>query len=336
MRVTIKDIARELGIGFSTVSRALNHSYGVHPDTISLVEKKAAELGYVPNLGAKQLVGKKSGLIGIFMPEFEVEATPEHHEFFPPINKALRELGKDAVIFPVSHNRYRLGSLKEWVQQRNLEGGVFMPPFWRGHPLMKEALKLKLPSVTLSDVLGPQCSQVRSDDREGGRLAGQLLTEYGHRTIGYIDGPPGLSMCQERVEGFREAMANGAEPSSMKLLLAQGDFSGASGAFAVLGLLRDCPEITAVCCANDLMAMGAITALAKEGLRVPEDVSVMGYDGAFFTAYMNPPLTTVCHNNVRIGTRAVELLANLLNGGPSREERIAPSLVVRDSVRPLV
>lgn len=100
-------------------------------------------------------------------------------------------------------------------------------------------------------------------------------------------------------------------------------------------LLRDCPEITAVCCANDLMAMGAITALAKEGLRVPEDLSVMGYDGAFFTAYMNPPLTTICHDNARIGARAVELLANLLNGGPSQGERIAPSLVVRDSVKRL-
>ncbi|RAU98142.1 LacI family DNA-binding transcriptional regulator [Paenibacillus sp. YN15] len=328
MRVTIKDIARELDLGISTVSRALNHNYGVHPDTISLVERKAAELGYVPNLGAKQLVGKKSGLIGIFMPEFDMEATPEHHEFFPPICKAVRELGKDAVIFPVPHARYRQGSLTEWVQQRNLEGGIFMPPFWRNHPLVKEALKLKLPSVNLSDALGPQCSLVRSDDREGGRLAGRLLTEYGHRIIGYIDGPSHLSICQERAAGFREALA-----SEAALLLAQGDFSGTSGAQAALGLLEECPGITAVCCANDLMAMGAITALEKEGRRVPEDISVVGYDGAFFTAYMNPPLTTVCHNTARIAVRAVELLANLLNGGPSQGERITPSLVVRESVR---
>ncbi|MDF2935218.1 MAG: LacI family transcriptional regulator [Paenibacillaceae bacterium] len=328
MRVTIKDIARELDVGVSTVSRALNHSYGVHPDTIALVERKAAELGYVPNLGAKQLVGKKSGLIGIFMPEFEMEATPEHHEFFSPICKALRGLGKDAVIFPVSHAWYKQGSLTEWVQQRSLEGGIFMPPFWKSHPLMKEALKLRLPSVNLSDALGPQCSLVRSDDHEGGRLAGSLLMEKGHRNIGYIDGEAHLSVCQERLAGFREALAGG-----VRLVVSQGDFSGTGGAAAVLQLLRDCPEITAVCCANDLMAMGAITALEKEGHRVPEDISVMGYDGAFFTAYMNPPLTTICHNSARIGARAVELLANLLNGGPSQGERVPPELVERESVR---
>lgn len=334
MRVTIKDIARELKIGVSTVSRALNHSYGVHSDTIALVERKAAEIGYVPNLGAKQLVGKKSGLIGIFMPQFDMEATPEHHEFFPPLCKALRELGKDAVIFPVPHARYRQGSLAEWVQQRNLEGGIFMPPFWKSHPLMKEALKLKLPSVNLCDALGPHCSLVRSDDREGGRLAGRLLAEYGHRIIGYIDGPAHLSICQDRMAGFREAVEN-STGTSVRILAAEGDFSGTSGARAASRLMRDHPDMTAVCCANDLMAMGAIAALEKEGVRVPGEVSVMGYDGAFFTAYMNPPLTTVCHSNGDIGVRAVELLANLLNGGPSKGERIPPALVVRDSVRRL-
>ena len=206
MKVSIKDIAKELNLAVSTISRALNGSYGVHPKTIERVQQKAREMGYVPDLGAKQLVGKSSKLIGIFMPEFEFEATPEFHEFFPPLHKA----------------------------------------------------------------------------------------------------PAGLA--------------------------AAGDFSGASGARAALELYEKDPAITAICCANDLMAMGAIMALSQQGVRVPEDISVAGYDGAFFTAYTNPPLTTIRHANERIGIRAVEMLIELLNGGTGRRESVPPVLVERQSV----
>ncbi|WP_237728532.1 substrate-binding domain-containing protein [Paenibacillus sp. OSY-SE] len=92
------------------------------------------------------------------------------------------------------------------------------------------------------------------------------------------------------------------------------------------------PAITAICCANDLMAMGAIMALSQQGVRVPEDISVAGYDGAFFPAYTNPPLTTIRHANERIGIRAVEMLIELLNGGTGRRESVPPVLVERQSV----
>jgi len=115
-------------------------------------------------------------------------------------------------------------------------------------------------------------------------------------------------------------------------LVAAGDFTGDGGARAVMELRQRDPGLTAIFCANDLMAMGAIMALSQAGVKVPEEVSVVGYDGSFFTAYTSPPLTTVRHANDRIGYRAAEMLMELLNGGAGRRETIAPILTERRSV----
>jgi LacI family transcriptional regulator len=332
--VTIKDIARELNMAVSTVSRALNGSYGVHPKTMERVRQKAREMGYVPDLGARQLVGKRSNLIGIFMPEFDFEATPEFGEIFPSIHKTLKMFGKDVIIFSVPFTAYQPNSLAEWVHMRNLEGCLFMPAFWKEHPLMKDALKLNVPCVNFGDTLGPHCSAINSDDREGGRLAGRLLIRHGHMRIGFIGGPEHLPICKDRYAGFCEVYTEHFgihEPE----LVTIGDFSGSSGARSAMELWRRQPGITALFCANDLMAMGAIMELAKTGVRVPEEMSIVGYDGAFFTAYTNPPLTTVRDSHEQIGIRAAEMLMEILYGGTGKRKVIAPVMVERHSVTTL-
>lgn len=332
MNITIKDIAEKLNMSVSTVSRALNGSYGASPKTIALVQETAKEMGYIPNLGAKQLVGKRSNLIGVFMPEFEFEAEHDFIEMFPIIHKTLRLFGKDAIIFSVPFNSYQSDHLAEWVGMRNLEGCIFLPAFDKTHKLVKEALKIKVPSVNFADAVGPSCSSVVSDDREGGRLAGQLLLDNGHTQIGYIGGPEHLRICKERYSGFHEAYSTSLGIHDAGFVAA-GDFSGASGAAAIMELISRKPGISAVFCANDLMAMGAIMALSKHGIQVPEKVSVIGYDGAFFTPYTTPPLTTIRHSYERIGIKAVEMLIELLQGGKGRRESVAPTVIVRDSVR---
>lgn len=329
--ITIQDLAERTGLSTSTVSRALNESYGVSPRTIARVKQAAAELGYVPNLGAKQLVTRKSNLIGVFMPEFEYESIRDSDDFFSPLRKALRLYRKEMLIFSVPFRDYKPNSLTEWVRMRGLEGCVFMQPFAEDHPLMEEAHRLKIPSVSMGSSMGPHCSLVRSDDYEGGRMAGTYLAGLGHRTIGYVNGPERLSICEERYRGFCDALKDTGITHDAALVEA-GDFSGASGSQAADQLLHRAPELTAICCANDLMAMGAMLELYRRGVMVPQRISVMGYDGAFFTAYTTPPITTVRHSFERIGTSAAELLVELLNGGGGRTVRIAPELVVRESV----
>ncbi|QGQ95512.1 LacI family transcriptional regulator [Paenibacillus psychroresistens] len=331
MNISIKDIAKALNLSASTVSRALNGSYGVHRRTISRVEEMARSLGYVPNLGAQQLVGKRSNLIGVFMPEFDYEATPDFHDFFSPMHKALRTFGKDVIIFSIPFGAYQNNDLTQMVGKRNLEGCIFLPAFSKTHPIIKEALRLNVPSVNFGGAFGTQCSLIQSDDYEGGRMAGRYLAEKGHRQIAYINGPTSLQICKDRYAGFCEELFKAGITMEAKSI-AIGNFSGASGANAVRELWMQNPKVTAIFCANDLMAMGAIMALTQLGIRIPEQVSIVGYDGAAFTGYSNPPLTTVCHSAQRIGIRAAELLLEILHQGSSKRERISPNLVERDSV----
>jgi LacI family transcriptional regulator len=333
--VGIKTVAKALNLSVSTVSRALNGVYGVHPATRKLVEETAKSMGYVPHLGAKQLVGKSSNLIGFFIPQFEFEASEGFVGMVSPLQQELQSFNKDALIFNISFSHYRNQRLTESVSSRSLEGCILFPAFSESHPIMQEALRLQVPCVNFEDVVGPRCSSVISDDREGGRLAGRRLLEGGHRTIGYINGPPHIRACRERYAGFCEALSEyGIEHDST--LVSVGDFSGATGANSAMQLKNAHPEMTALFCANDIMAMGAIMEYANHGIPVPNQISIVGYDGDNFSAYTSPPLTTIRHAAEEISSRAVQLLMDLLEGSPGTRHAIPPQLMERQSITRLL
>ncbi|MFF2092410.1 LacI family DNA-binding transcriptional regulator [Paenibacillus sp. NPDC058174] len=335
MRPTIKNIAIELQLAVSTVSRALNGSYGVHPKTVERVQQKARELGYVPDLGAQQLAGKRSNFIGVFAPEFEFEATPEFAELFPPMHKALRLLGKDVLVFSVPFFAYEPGKLEKWVALRNLSGIIVLPGFGADHPMLQEALELEMPCVNFGGAYGRRCSTFTGGDYLGGRQAGACLGELGHLQIGIVSGPESLRICRDRYLGFQEGYEQSSGHPLPDTPMAYGDFSGASGGTAALKLWRENAGITAIFCMNDLMAMGAVAALSEAGVRIPEEMSIIGYDGAFFTAYTNPPLTTICHPYERLGERAVELLTDLIDGGQGTVfDGLPPQLIRRRTTAP--
>jgi LacI family transcriptional regulator len=329
--IGIKAVAKAVNLSPSTVSRALNGVYGVNLATRKLVEETAKSMGYVPHLGAKQLVGKSSNLIGVFIPQYEFEASLGFVHMFSPLQQALQSYGMDALIFSIPFSNYPHHRLTECIGSRSLEGCMIFPAFSETHPIIQEVLQLQVPCVNFEDVVGPRCSSVISDDREGGRLVGKRLLEDGHRIIGYVNGPPDIRMCKERYAGFCEALSQcGLMHDSA--LLAVGDFSGSGGARCALELREKNPDMTALFCANDLMAMGAIMELASRGISVPEEISIMGYDGDTFTAYASPPLTTIRHVIEEISPRAVQMLMELLEGKPGRRDSIAPELMERKSV----
>lgn len=326
----IKAVAKALNLSVSTVSRALNGVYGVHPTTRKLVEETAKSMSYVPHLGAKQLVGKSSNLIGLFIPQFEYEASKGFVGMFSPLQKELQSFNKDALIFSIPFSHDRNQRLAESFSSRSLEGCILFPAFSESHPIMQEALRLQVPCVNFEDVVGPRCSSVISDDREGGRLAGRRLLEGGHRTIGYINGPSHIRVCRERYAGFCEALREyGIEHDSS--LVSVGDFSGATGANSAMLLKNARPEMTALFCANDMMAMGAIMEYANHGISVPNQISIVGYDGESFSAFTSPPLTTIRHAVEEISSRAVQLLMDLLEGSPGTRHAIPPQLIERQS-----
>ncbi|MCD9025888.1 LacI family transcriptional regulator [Cohnella sp. NL03-T5] len=329
--VGIKAVAKALNLSVSTVSRALNGVYGVNAATRKLVEETAKSMGYVPHLGAKQLVGKSSNLIGVFIPQFEFEASDGFVGMFSPLQNALQSYGKDALFFSIPFSNYQNQRLTECITSRSLEGCIIFPPFSEAHPIIQEVLRLQVPCVNFEDVIGPRCSSVISDDREGGRLAGRRLLEGGHRIIGYMNGPPGIRICKERYAGFCEALSEfGIEHDSSLVVI--GDFSGASGAKSAIELRHRHPEMTALFCANDLMAMGAIMEFARAGILVPEEVSIVGYDGDTFSAYTSPPLTTISHARDEISSRAVQMLMEIIKGNSGTKHSVPPQLKERQSV----
>ncbi|RKP45877.1 LacI family transcriptional regulator [Cohnella endophytica] len=329
--VGIKAIAKKLGVSASTVSRALNEVSGIHPTTRKLVQETAKAMGYVPHLGAKQLVGKSSKMIGLFVPQFEFEASSGFIDMFAPLQQALKGYGRDAIFFSVPFIGYTDNRLAECINSRGLEGAIVFPAFSESHPIMKEALQLQVPCVNFENVVGPRCSSVISDDREGGRAAGRKLLAEGHRIIGYVNGPPWVRVCEERYAGFREALTE-ADIIHEANLVENGNFSGTSGSEAAIALWENNPRMTALFCANDLMAMGAMMAFSQRGIKVPESISVVGYDGDHFTAYTSPPLTTVRHPIREMSSRAAALVMELLEGGTGRRESVTPMLIERQTI----
>lgn len=322
----IKAIAKALDLSPSTVSRALNGVPGVREGTRKLVEETARAMGYVPNLGAQQLVGKRSNLIGVYVPEFD-HGNSLFTDMFASIQKALQSHGKDAIFYYVPYAKYEGQRLVESVHARNLEGCILLPAFGESHPLTQEALRIGVPCVNFEGVVGPRCSAAMSDDAEGGRIAARRLLEAGHRVIGFIGGPMQVRVCGERYAGFKEALAEGGVGLPDELT-AFGDFSVESGTSAARRLLEARPDLTALFSVNDLMATGAITELRKAGIRVPEDVSVIGYDDDSHGPFLLPPLTTIRHGKPKV----LPLLIELLEGKSGRIEIEKPQLIERQSV----
>lgn len=330
----IKRIARQLDLSPSTVSRALNGVYGVSRETRDKVLEAASRLGYVPHMGAKQLVGKGSDLIGVFAPRFPIEGSPGFLSLFGSLQQELNARGKDVMQFSVPLLDCPDGRLSAAMGSRGFDGCILLPAIDSAHPVLLEALHMQVPCVNFEDAVGARCSSAVSADREGGRLAGRLLAAKGHRQIGFIGGPAGLRICMQRYEGFHEALGEfGILPDPA--LREDGNFTGQSGAAAIRQLLRRAPDLTAVYCANDLMAMGAVMELADMGLSVPERLSVVGHDGEFFTAYTNPPMTTVAHDFRSMAAAAADMMMELLGGAAGRRTAVSPLLLERRSTAAL-
>ncbi len=333
MNISIKDIARHCNLNPSTVSRALNNKYGVKPETKKRVMDAARELGYVPSLSARELVKQEGNLIGIIIPESDAEAQPAFFAMLPYINKKLSAYGMETIIYAFDPYRYINGELNKLIQKRRLRGCIIMPGFMKEHKIYEDIRDLNTPSVVMEvTVQSELCSSIHTDEVYGAYQATKHLISNGHSRIGFINGPEYIQICEERREGFEKALhESGILIKSHDIIYS--DFSGNGGGAAVLSLLDQAPDLTAVFCANDLMAMGAVSTLAEHGYCIPRDLSIVGFDGMFIGAYYNPPLTTVQNDDVKLGLQAAESLIRIIEEKHTSQEWIKPELIIRKSVQ---
>ncbi|NGZ74452.1 LacI family DNA-binding transcriptional regulator [Saccharibacillus alkalitolerans] len=330
--ITIKDIAKAAGVSHTTVSRALNGSALIKPGTREKIAKIAADMNYVPNYSAKNLVTKKSNTIGLFFSSLEQGTSSS---FLVDALKGIRQSLNENYMLTVS-GIDEVDSY-ESVHPRRFDGLLIMSQSERDNRFIYHAKAAGIPLVVLNRQLDdPSIPNVASEDRRGGRAAAEHACEMGHRRIAIIEGRQGFKSADERRQGFIDGLlARGRAPDP--LYFAQGDYSIESGRAAMEGLLALNDRPTAVFCCNDDMAIGAMNACYERGVRIPDELSLIGFDDMMFAAYTNPPLTTVRKSVAGIGREGTELLLRLMerSDAPIEQRFIGCELVRRESVADL-
>jgi LacI family transcriptional regulator len=332
-RATIRDIADLAGVSIATVSRVLNGRPDVAPDTRETVLQVVREHGFSTNRGARGLSSGRTGIIGLTLPLV-------NDAYFGPIlsgaSEALYERDMRILLAPTLHEHDREVSLMERLVRGTTDGAILMLPEESTEELLR-IQELGYPFVVVDPREPPPegIPCVSAMHAAGAKLATEHLLELGHRRIGVVTGPTGWYANDERLHGFRAAMASAGllvEPD----LIEGSDWSIPSGEAAAERLLSLDELPTAIFAFNDNGAIGVLNAARRHGLEVPADLSIVGFDDTFQAMIVTPHLTTVRQPLAELGRMGVSLLTRLLVGQrlDARRIELSTTLVVRDSTAP--
>jgi LacI family repressor for deo operon, udp, cdd, tsx, nupC, and nupG len=332
---TIYEVARRAGVSTATVSRVLSRPDVVALETRKKVLQAVERLGFTPNSGAANLRKLRTRKLLVTVPDI---SNPFFSQILQGIEDAAQRRGYSVLLGDTQHNDKREERYASMLKRKEADGLIFL-----GHRLPKEAASLVKATAPRCAPIVNGCEfsprlgvpSVHIDNAKAAAEAMDHLYRLGHRRIGVITGPLVSPLSRDRLRGVKtQAKAQAAED---ELLVVQGDFSIASGAAMADQLLsrRDGP--TAVFCFNDGMAIGVLQAAKRLGRRIPDDLSVVGFDDIQFARYTDPALTTVAQPMREIGEGTVRLLLEILDGN-----EIAPvsvtlphTLMVRSSTAPL-
>lgn len=326
-RPVMADVARRAGVSHQTVSRVLNGHPNVSEATKAEVLAAIRDLGYRPNAAARTLVTGKANVLGVI--SFDTTLYGPASMLYG-IERALHPEYFVAVASLPALDRHSLADAVDRFVGSAVAGIIVIVAEASAVDALR-GLAASVPVVVVGSGDFAPLPSVAIDNRTGAMLATRHLLGLGHRTVHYISGPDGWLDAAERVAGWREALraAGAPEPELMR-----GDWSARTG-YEFGRELTARPEVTAVLCGNDAMALGFLRAAAERGRRVPRDVSVVGFDDIPEAAYYWPPLTTVRQDFGTLGVRALNTLMELIaRGGPAPSPPLTPALIVRSSSGP--
>ena len=322
----IRDIAKLAGVSTATVSHVINSTRFVSDEVKQKVQQVIKSNGYTPNAHARNLAMQRNHTFGLILSDLS-------NPFFPELVKSIQECanqkGYEITLANTNYDAERtLASVQRMLEQR-VSGVAVMTS--EMDAALAERLAAHEIGVVFLDVgkVGPYVSNIAVNYEKGIRAGVEHLLELGHRRIAYISGPQRLKSAQRRLLAFTKTIRkHESEP-----FIFEGDFKATGGQQAVAAMLLQKQRPTAIVAANDLMAMGAMRELRKAGLRVPEDISVVGFDDILFAELADPPLTTVALPREEIGRAAVEALLHTVTSDSKegREYKITPKLIVRES-----
>lgn len=338
MTATLKEIARRTGKSITTVSRALADYDDVSPDTRALVRRVADELGYTPNLLARRLQKRRSDTIGLILPTFGPRfSDPFFSEFLAGVGNAAAEHGYDLLVSTQAPGERELQVYRQKVQSRQVDGFVIVRTR-RQDARIRLLREAGFPFVAFGRTEGDlDFPFVDVDGTQGMRSVVEHLIGLGHRRIACLAPPPELLFAEHRLAGLHQAMAvHGLSLFEHQVLL--GDLTQKSGFEAATRLLDASARPTAIAACNDLMALGAMSAIQKRGLEVGKDIVVTGFDDIPMAEHSHPPLTTVHQPIYQIGKMVCEMLVRLIQGENLTRSQVIlePALVVRQSCGSLI
>lgn len=307
----IKDIAKETGLGIATVSKYINGG-NVRPENKILLEQAVKRLNYKVNNAARTLKTNKSKMIGIIVPELSNSFTTT---IITAAEDRLMERGYGVIISDCRSNIERESKSIDFLRSKQVDGIINMPVCTDDTNLRKTN---DIPIVVIDRKIEGY-SHVGVNNKQAGMLATQLLVDGNHKKIAILAGPYDLSTARERSDGYKEVME---QNNINDLHIMHGDFTIESGYESMKKLIEEANDITAVFAANYELTVGAIIALNEAGLRIPEDISMVGFDNVELSNVINPKLSIIIQPIIEIANKAVDLMLSLLEENNKCEEII--------------
>jgi LacI family transcriptional regulator len=333
LKITIKEIAKLSGVSIATVSKVINRKDSkISDETKNRVMKIIKETGYVPNRVASSMITKETKTIGLVIPNI---ANP----FFPEVVRGAEDKASEAGYSLILCNTDDQIDKEEnciAMLQEKMVDGILYTASSRRHAISESLKHVGIPIISLDrDIVGlPVQGKITVENVEGAFEAVSYLIKRGYSKIIHLTGPETSTPTKQRIEGYKKAMDAHHLPYDDSCII-EGDYTSASGYATMEKAIRSGLTFDAVFCGNDLIAIGCIKALKKHGLKILEEVGVVGFDDIYLARMMDPELTTVSQPKYLMGYKAVELLLEVMgeNKEGRREEILKTTLVVRETTR---
>jgi DNA-binding LacI/PurR family transcriptional regulator len=327
----LKDIAQAANVSVMTVSKALRDEPDVSAGTKTRIKLLAQQLCYIPDCTAQGLRTRTSKLFGLVIPSL---ANPIFSRIVLAVQERSYELGYDILLaYSLYIPEREEACIRRFLSRR--VDGLFLCPVYRlasEARAYEEVRARQVPTVVLGHSR-PFCAHfvnVEADDLLGGYAVTQHLLKLGHKRIAFLAGPPATPWTQERFEGYRRALREAGLDVDDKLLFQAGR-TIEDGAKAAAQMIQEGCEATAVQAANDMVAVGCAEVVLAQNLRIPEDISVVGFGDTMLSEHFRVPLTTVSQPKHRLGMAAMDAMVQLLRGQRPEPKRLPAQLVVRSS-----
>lgn len=334
-RVTSLDVARRAGVSRTTVSFVLNNVAGmqISEETRKRVLEAAHDLGYVPDAAAKALASGRSQTIGLLLARRQQVIASDMY-LIQVIEVLVREVKHQGLrlLLEVLEDFGDQDSYLKLVRSKSIDGILYSGPRFNDEAL-RSLVEHGVPTVLMGALPGTDYAYVDVDNRSAANLAVDYLLKLGHTRIGCItNASPSYAAAADRLHGYKDAVSSAGLPVDMQLVR-YGDFDSESGYAQMNSLLDVNPDLTAAFVASDVVAFGAMAAVRERGLRIPQDISLVGFDNVPFSRYVDPGLTTIQLPVVELARRASEMVVGMIRGEPPAQPQVLldANLTVRNS-----